>query len=76
MIQFKDGKFLGTLTVHKETEEAFKRFCAEFDIEIQCIKEGIDGDEWRVEFTSISDIYALGQAVGADSLIKFQNNSK
>lgn len=63
----------GTLTIHKETEEAFKRFCIELDIEYRCIKEGIDGDEWEVEFEFLSDIYALGQMVGTDSLIEFQN---
>jgi len=73
MIQFKDGKFIGTLTVHKETEEAFKRFCPEFNIEYRCVKEGEDGDRWEVEFEFLSDIYALGQMVGGDALIEFQN---
>ncbi len=62
----------GTLTILKVTEAAFKRFCIEFDIEYQCIKEGADGDCFEVKFNSISDIYALGQAVGADALIEFQ----
>ena len=62
----------GTLVVHKETEKAFKRFCIELDIEIRCIGEGIDGDTWEVSFNFLSDIYALGQMVGADSLLEFQ----
>ena len=76
MIHFKDGRFVDTLTVHKITERAFKRFCIEFDIEFQCIKEGVDGDLWELRFTNISDIYALGQAVGADALMEFQNSNK
>lgn len=64
---------VGEITVLKVTEAAFKKFCWEFDIEFRCIKEGITGDCWEVVFDEISDIYALGQAVGADSLIEFQN---
>lgn len=67
---------IGTLTVHRETEAAFKKRCLEFDIEYRCIKEGEHGDEWEVVFDSISDIYALGQSVGTDALIEFHNNNK
>lgn len=66
---------IGTLTVHKVTERAFKKFCLEFDVDYRCIKEGEDGDTFEVTFDDISDIYALGQAVGTDALIEFQNNN-
>lgn len=66
---------IGELVIHKSTEAAFKKHCAEFDINIRCIQEGIDGDRWEVEFEEISDIYGLGQMVGTDTLIEFQNKN-
>jgi len=64
---------VGTLTIHKATEEAFKKRCAELDIEIRCVKEGQDGDQWEVTFNFLSDIYALGGMVLLDSLSEYQN---
>lgn len=60
------------LTILKETEPAFKRFCLELDISFQCVGEGIDGDTFRVEFQFISDIYALGKMVALESLHQYQ----
>jgi hypothetical protein len=62
---------IGTLTVHRETEASFKKACNELNIHFCCVKEGIDGDTFEVHFDSHSDIYALGQMVGMDSLIGF-----
>lgn len=61
----------GELTILKETEPAFKRFCIELDISFQCVGEGIDGDRFLVEYETASDLYALGKMVGVEALHDF-----
>jgi hypothetical protein len=66
----------GQLTIIKQNDKAFRRFCLELEIGFTCIGEGQDGDRYEIEFENISDVYALGQMVGVESLYEYQTKNQ